>query len=262
MELVRKSPTPVAGRNVAREYLQAQILASLQRAGAMIPLAFHEGTALRFLYGIPRYSEDLDFTLERAVEEYDFRRYLNAMQRDLTAQGYAVALKVSDRGVVHSAFVRFAGLPHEMGLSPQPGEVLSVKIEVDTRPPAGAVLQTSVVRRHVILQLQHHDRASLLAGKLHALMQRRHAKGRDLYDLLWYLSDPAWPAPNLTLLNNALRQTGWAGPELTAETWRGAVRERLKGLAWDRIVADVQPFLETGADPGLLTRDNLLRLLE
>ena len=261
MDLVRGALTPAHGRNLAREYLQAQILASLQRAGAMIPLAFHGGTALRFLYGIPRYSEDLDFALECTAEEYDFRRYLRAVQRDMTSEGYVMDLKVSDQKVVHGAFVRFAGLLHEMGLSQQPGEVLSVKVEVDTRPPAGAVVETSVVRRHMILQLQHHDRASLLAGKLHALLQRRYAKGRDLYDLLWYLSDPAWPAPNLILLNNALRQTDWAGPELTAETWRQSVRERLQGLAWDRVVADVRPFLEPGTDPGLLTLENLLRLL-
>jgi len=260
-EVVRGAPTPVQGRNLAREYLQAQILASLQRAGAMIPLAFHGGTALRFLYGIPRYSEDLDFALEGASEEYDFRRYLRAVQRDLAAQGYAVELKVSDEKVVHSAFVRFAGLLYELGLSPQRGDMLSVKLEVDTRPPAGAVVQTSVVRRPVILQLQHHDRASLLAGKLHALLQRRYAKGRDLYDLLWYLSDPAWPAPNLILLNSALEQMGRAGPDVTAESWPGIVRERLKGLAWDRVVADVRPFLEPGTDPSLLTPENLLRVL-
>ena len=55
-ELVRSSSTPVLGRNVAREYLQARILGALQRAGAMVPLAFHGGTALRFLYASPRYS--------------------------------------------------------------------------------------------------------------------------------------------------------------------------------------------------------------
>jgi hypothetical protein len=44
------------GRNLLREYLQARILAELQRAGAMLSLAFQGGTALRFLYGLPRYS--------------------------------------------------------------------------------------------------------------------------------------------------------------------------------------------------------------
>lgn len=260
--LVRAAPTPVHGRNVAREYLQARVLGGLQRAGAMIPLAFHGGTALRFLYAIPRYSEDLDFALERAQAQYDFRAYLRAMQAELRAEGYSVEIKLNDRKVVHSAWLRFPGLLHELGLSPHRDETLAVKLEVDTQPPAGAGLSITVVRRHVILQLQHHDRASLLAGKLHAILQRPYLKGRDLYDLLWYLSDRDWPAPNLTLLNNALRQTGWSGPPLTGTTWREAVRERLRAAAWDQAVADVRPFLEPGAEAALLTPEDLSRVLE
>jgi len=246
---------------VAREYLQARILGALQRTGAMIPLAFHGGTALRFLYATRRYSEDLDFALERAPERYDFRAYLRAIQNELQAEGYALALKVNDRKVVHSAFVRFPGLLYELGLSPHRDEVLAVKLEVDTNPPAGAVLATTVVRRHLVLHLQHHDRASLLAGKLHAVLQRPYLKGRDLYDLLWYLSDPDWPAPNLTLLNNALRQSGWRAALLTDRTWRAAVRQRLQAVAWDQVLADVHPFLEPGAEAALLTPETLLGLL-
>jgi predicted nucleotidyltransferase component of viral defense system len=260
-QLVRAAPTPAHGRNATREYLQARILAALQRAGAMIPLAFHGGTALHFLYNSQRYSEDLDFALEQAKDQYDFPAYLRTIRSVLTAEGYAVELKVSDQKVVHSAFVRFAGLLNEVGLSPFRDEVLTVKIEVDTNPPAGAGLATTVIRRHVPLQLQHHDRASLLAGKLHAILQRPYTKGRDLYDLMWYLSDPGWPGPNLTLLNNALRQTGWLDPELTAKTWREPVRRRLEAIDWSQVAADVRPFLEPGADPGLLTLDNLLRVL-
>ena len=83
----------------------------------------------------------------------------------------------------------------------------------------------------------------------------------DLYDLLWYLSDPDWPSPNLTLLNNALRQTGWQGRPVSEDTWRGVVRTRLAAAAWGQAVADVRPFLEPSADPALLTRKNLERLL-
>ncbi len=71
-ELIRDRD-PSAGRNVAREYLQARILSGMQRAGAMIPLSFHGGTALRFLYGVPRYSEDLDFALERPEPGYNLK---------------------------------------------------------------------------------------------------------------------------------------------------------------------------------------------
>lgn len=259
---VRACPTPVHGHNVVREYLQARILGSLQRAGAMIPLAFHGGTLLRFLYTIPRYSEDLDFTLERRKAGYDFRAYLRAIRAELVGEGYNVELKVNDRKVVHNAFVRFAGLLHELGLSPHREEALSVKIEVDTNPPAGAVLTTSLVRRRLTLQLQHHDPASLLAGKLRTILQRPYTKGRDIYDLLWYLSDPHWPAPNLVLLNNALQQRGWEGIYLTEDNWRKIVRSHLQALDWNQVIADVRPFLEPGADPGLLTHENVMRVLE
>ncbi len=259
--LVRASASPAHARNVAREYLQARILGALQRTGAMIPLAFHGGTLLRFLYSIPRYSEDLDFALERDKARYDFRAYLKAIRSELTAEGYNLELKVSDQKVVHSAFIRFAGLPYELNLSPHRDEVLAVKLEVDTNPPAGASLATSVVRRYVVLQLQHHDPASLLAGKLHAILQRPYPKGRDIFDLLWYLSDPRWPAPNLELLNNALKQTSWQGAHLTDAHWRGVVRERLQALDWRQVTDDVRPFLEPSADPHLLTRENLIRVL-
>lgn len=260
-ELVRQTSSPTQGRNLAREYLQARILAVLQRAGAMIPLAFHGGTALRFLYAHGRYSEDLDFALEGDRQGYDFHGYLQAIRAELASEGYSVELKVKDQKTVHSALVRFRGLLFDLGLSAQPNEVLAVKIEVDTHPPAGAGLATTVVRRYVVLQLHHHDRASLLSGKLHAILQRPYPKGRDLYDLLWYLSDPQWPEPNLVHLNNALAQTGWQGEPLTEANWRDLVRKRMQQMDWKNIQADVRPFVEPGFDLRLLTRENLERVI-
>ena len=261
-QLLQEARDPLQGRHLLREYLQARILGSLQRAGAMIPLAFHGGTALRFLYNLPRYSEDLDFALERPERDYDFRAYLRAIVSDLAAESYTIAVKVSDARVVQSGLLRFPGLLHEMKLSPYANEVFSIKVEVDTRPPAGAGLETTVLRRHTLLHLQHHDRASLLAGKLHALLQRPYAKGRDLYDLVWYLTDPTWPPPNLVMLNNALAQTGWSGPALDESTWRAAVQQRLAELDLSGITADVQPFLMDPAGARLLTRENVGRLLQ
>ncbi len=259
--LIRTISTPYQARNVVREYLQARILGGMQRAGAMVPLSFHGGTALRFLFSTARYSEDLDFALEKSKDAYDLHKYLNGVKTGLTGEGYDVALKVSDKKTVHGAFVSFRGLLYELGLSPHRGETVAVKIEVDTNPPEGAVLTTTVIRRYVTLQLQHHDKASLLAGKLHAVLQRSHLKGRDLYDLFWYLSDPAWPAPNLTLLNNALHQTNWQGPELDESNWRQLVREKIETMSWWHVIEDVRPFLDTTANPGLLTKENLTRLL-
>lgn len=260
-ELVETAANPLHARHIVREYLQARILASMQRAGAMIPLAFHGGTALRFLYQIPRYSEDLDFALEQAVEQYDFRAYLRAIQSDLTAENYELELRVNDQKTVHSAFVRFRGLLHELELTPHMDETLAIKIEVDTRPPVGARLETTVVRRYVLLNLQHHNRASLLAGKLHAILQRPYTKGRDLYDLFWYLSSSDWPEPNLELLNNVLIQTGWQAGAITPTNWREVVWHSLQEKDWAKATAEVRPFLMDSDSVSLLTKQNLAELL-
>src|SRR5581483_5501204 len=207
-------------------------------AGAMIPLAFHGGTALRLLFNSARYSEDLDFALEREPSCYNFRSYLDAIRKTFTAEGYALELKVNDRKPVHSAFVRFPGLLYDLNVSPHRSETLGVKLEVDTNPPVGAQLDTTIVRRYLILHLQHHDKASLLAGKLHAILQRPFLKGRDVYDLVWYLSDPEGTPPNLILLNNALQQTRWEGPALTLSNWRKMVWEQLQSADWKGVVED------------------------
>ena len=227
----------------------------------MTALAFHGGTCLRFLFSLPRYSEDLDFTLENRDSGYDLRALLKSVRSELSREGYKVDLRLREHRTVHSAHVRFPGLPYELRLSPHRTETLSVRIEVDSRPPSGATTTVTLVRRHETLRLFHHDRGSLLAGKLHAVLQRPYTKGRDLYDLIWYLSDPEWPAPNLTLLNAALRQTDWRGEDLTPESWRRSAAERLEVLDWARAVADVRPFLERMADVELVSKENALRLL-
>jgi hypothetical protein len=260
--LVRRAVDPVRGALIGREYLQARILLALQETGAMIPLAFQGGTALRFLYDLPRFSEDLDFAFERSDRgAFDLPDAAERVRARLEREGYTVRVKVGAQGTVGRAMVGFPGLPQELGLSPHGSQVLKIRIEVDTKPPAGAELTTTIVRRHVLLNLQHHDRASLLAGKLHAVLQRSWPKGRDLFDLFWYVSDPRWPGPNLDLLNNALAQTRWEGPELDESTWRRAVRQRVETLDWAAAERDVTPFLEPGPAARQFGRETLLQLL-
>lgn len=252
---------PVLARCLAREYLQARLLQALQDRGVFNTWAFQGGTALRFLYAMPRFSEDLDFALAEPGMALHFREDVTNAGRVFEGEGYEVGMRINDRRTVQSAFVNFKGLLFELDLSAHRAETLSIKVEVDSNPPAGAKVVSTVVRRHVILNLRHHDQASLLAGKLHAFLARRYVKGRDVYDLLWYLSDRSWPQPNLELLNNALAQTGWQGSVVTVENWRPLVARRVEMLDWKQVAADVEPFLERRADATSLTREDLLSLL-
>ncbi|MFQ5796901.1 MAG: nucleotidyl transferase AbiEii/AbiGii toxin family protein [Candidatus Bipolaricaulia bacterium] len=258
LQLVREA-TGVQKANVLREYLQAHILYSLQSARAFEQLAFVGGIALRFLYGLKRYSEDLDFSLERP-EGYDFQSLTRQVVSDLTKAGFEVTQHPRSGKTVHSAYIRLPGLLYEAGLSPHPEEKLSIKIEIDTRPPAGAETETTVVNLHFLLALWHYDLPSLMAGKLHALLSRSYTKGRDIYDLLWYLTQEV--RPNTTLLNNALHQTGWDGPQVNSENWGTILKARLEALEWEETVEDVAAFLEDPGERQLLTPDNIISVLQ
>ena len=260
-QLAAEAANDLACGGLVREYLQARVLESLQDTGVFLRWSFVGGTALRFLYSIPRFSEDLDFSLIKVGEDAGFRAVLTEVKRALSLEDYRVEINVKDEKTVASAWLKFPGLPYEIGMSPHASQVLSIKVEVDTRPPPGAVITTSIVRRHVTLNLCHYDKASLLAGKLHAVLSRKWAKGRDFYDLVWYLSDRSWPAPNLALLNAALMQTGWKGQVMTPDNWRGQLRQRMETLDWEQVRADVRPFLERERDIALVSAETVGNLL-
>lgn len=101
----------------------------------------------------------------------------------------------------------------------------------------------------------------ILSGKLHAILSRPSVKGRDLYDLFWYLSDLTWPGPNIEFLNNALEQTGWKGPEIKGSNWASVIARRIEDVDWRDAIEDVRPFIERPSDLSLLTKENVLKLL-
>lgn len=260
-EIISPTRNKLLAIHSVREYLQARILQSLQRAGAMQTLAFHGGTSLRFLYNIPRYSEDLDFALERDQEAYDFRVYLQRIVRDFSAEAYTIDVKLNEKRVVNSAFIRFRGLLYELGLSGHETEVLAIRIEIDTNPSPRAGLMTTSLQKHVPLNLHHHDPATLLAGKLHAILQREFLKGRDVYDLWWYLKQPEWPEPNLAHLNQNLRQSSWHSEPVASANWRSVVQDRIRPLSWSLVWEDVEPFIIDGDRQKDFNKEELLTLL-
>ncbi len=245
--------------NKLREYLQAFVLRSFYESEAFRPLAFVGGTALRFLHNLPRFSEDLDFSLV-SQDGYAGVDWMAKVKRDLVLAGFNAQVTWNDRKVVHTGWIRLEGLLHEAGLSGMPDQKLSIKLEIDTRPPPGWHCERQVVSKHTSFFVQHYDMPSLLAGKLHAAITRRYSKGRDWYDLLWYMSQRPPVAPNLIMLQNALDQT--QGTErCDAQSWRKLVQVRLKSLDINAVLDDVRPFLERPQDAALLTRDNLLDLV-
>jgi hypothetical protein len=260
LSLVESIDDPVRKKNVLREYVQAFVLRSLHESEAFRGMAFVGGTALRFLEGLPRYSEDLDFSLVNALR-YEPFRWLKKIKSDLSLAGFECAVTFNERKTVNAAWVRIAGLLSQAGLAASSDPKLAVKLEIDTRPPAGAVVARTVLRRHLTFVVRHYDRSSLMAGKLHALWTRPYPKGRDWFDLVWYLAHKPPVAPNLELLQNALDQTRGRA-KCAAGEWREHLKVELAQLDAAALVRDVRAFLERPEDRELLIKENLFAALD
>lgn len=260
LQLVQGETDPSQKINLLREYLQALTLRSLHESEAFNNLAFVGGTALRFAYGLQRFSEDLDFSLETATG-YNPELWLKKLKKDLTLASFDVSLTWSNKTTVHKSWIKFAGILNESGLSPHAEQKLSIKLEIDTNPPAGAICQRQIITRHRLLAINLYDLPSLMAGKIHALITRGYPKGRDWYDLLWYCGRRPKIEPNLMQLQNALIQT--QGKDVySAKDWKDICLNRLKQMDISILVDDVKPFLEHYTDAEMLSVDYFQAILK
>ena len=254
--LVKELSDPSHKLNFLREYLQAFVLRSLHESEAFLNLSFVGGTALRFLFSLLRFSEYLDFSLE-VPNGYTPVKWMKKVERDLSLAGFAPTIEWNDKEIVHTAWIRIAEILKEIGLTNLPEQKLSIKLEIDTKPPKGAKLKTLIINRHMLFSLQHHDLASLMAGKVHALITRSYPKGRDWYDLVWYCTQSPPVSPNLELLQNALEQSG----KFIASKWREDVCKQLDTVNTEELKSDVLPFLENPGEARLLIDETIKSLL-
>ena len=259
LQTARSSPQPL---NVLREYLQNDILGSLQETGAGERLYFVGGTALRFLYRIPRFSEDLDFSAASGWRPAAFAAKMGKIKEDLELAGYEMSLSVNDDRIVQRAELRFPGLLFELRLAPRPEQKLVIAVEVDARPPRGWSGERTIVNLYRPILLQHYDLRSMFTAKIAAVLTRPYAKGRDYYDLFWYLSRWKDLEPVPLLLKSALAQKGKSLPGKRLEAWRDLLGANIREADWRTLVRDVSPFLERSDDIRIFTRENTLRLLE
>ena len=258
LELAGSAADVVERANLARHYLQSQILLTLAESKAFLSLAFVGGTCLRFIHGLKRYSEDMDFSVED-FSEYRPENWIESLRQALTFQGFDVGVSWTKRSAVDSGWVKIPEILYELGVAGTRSQNLSIKLEVDRNPPLGAICEKTVLTEPALMSIRHYDLASLMAGKLHAVLARKYTKGRDWYDLLWYLSKQI--DPNTRLLQNALDQKRSRFCSKASE-WKLSVVKRLEELDWEEVVRDIQPFLEREEELRVLSGETLLSLLK
>jgi predicted nucleotidyltransferase component of viral defense system len=235
--------------NRVREFLQILILKILSDRGYFTHLAFVGGTALRILYNLRRFSEDLDFSL-MIKKGYKFRTIVANLEKDLRLFGLEPELKPKEDKMVQSLFLKFPNLLGEIGISVPSGQKLSIRVEIDTNPPKGAITETTIINRTYLFTLLRFDLTSLYATKLHACFFRKYTKGRDYYDLVWYLGKKI--EPNYKLLNNSIIQTEGYDMKLNRDNLSAFIVNRLQKVDFRVVRRDVERFLEDKTELKLL----------
>ena len=79
-------------KNAMKEIMQEIVLCGLSRAGFFKKAAFYGGTALRIFYGLDRFSEDLDFSLESTDLNFDISAYFPILQKEVKSFGLNVEI--------------------------------------------------------------------------------------------------------------------------------------------------------------------------
>ena len=183
-----------------REILQEIVLLGLYRAGFFDHALFYGGTALRILYGLDRFSEDLDFSLIKSNDEFDLSVYEGAVIEALHSFGFEVTIELKNRdGTIKSAFLKGNTSQHLLNIeAPEDivktfgqGRLVKIKFEVDTLPPLDFESEKKTLLVPSPFMINTMTLPSLFAGKMHAILCRNWSsrpKGRDWYDLVWYIS--------------------------------------------------------------------------
>ncbi len=225
-DLLRKlmpSPMPEttgAMLTALREVLQSLALLGLWRAKFFEHVAFYGGTALRILYGLDRFSEDLDFSLLTPSSKFSFDAYASALKKELIAFGFDVTFEVKQKTAdtaIESAFLK-ANTFNQLIVIEASEQILSgvnrqsvikIKLEIDTNPPSGFDTEMKYAFSPVQFAVRSYTLSSLFAGKMHALLCRKwknRVKGRDWYDFAWYISH--YPQLKIKHLEERMKQSG------------------------------------------------------
>jgi hypothetical protein len=241
-----------------REIMQEIALLGLWRSKFFEKAAFYGGTALRILYGMERFSEDLDFSLLKPMTDFDLSRYSGAVERELRSFGFEATMTTrekKDASPVQSAFLKANTLKHlliiktaeEIAWPISRGQVLKIKIEVDTDPPPGFVTENKFILQPIPFSVRTFVLPDLFAGKMHAVLCRRwksRVKGRDWYDLVWYAANH--PQLHLSHLEQRMIQSGHLkqDEQMNREKFFALITEAVDKLDVNQARKEVESFVK------------------
>jgi hypothetical protein len=233
-----------------REVMQEIALSGMYRRGFFGKAAFYGGTCLRIFHQLPRFSENLDFSLLQPDPDFSLQPYLRGLEEEFAALGISVEAKVRPKtaqSAIVSAFLKPTTTIVQLAIGGAP--TLKIKLELDTDPPLGFNTEEQLLLQPYSFYVKCFCMPDLFAGKMHAVLFRQwqqRVKVRDWFDLEWYVRHGI--PLHLEHLAERARQSGhWPGDDpFTASSLEALLAERIARLDVANAREDIERFI---ADP-------------
>lgn len=248
--------------NAQHQAMQQIVLAGLHKGGFFEHAAFYGGTCLRIFHNLPRFSEDMDFSLTEKNPNIHLENYFQAIQDVFAFTGKEVVISKKEKlnfGRVESAFLKEDTSAYDIAFRTE--KSVKVKIELDTDPPLQFDTVQQLLMKPYSLMVRCFTLPDLFAGKMHALVYRNwktRVKGRDWYDFEWYVRNNV--PLNFAHLQERIRE--FSGQEVSKEEFIQLLRDRLLTADINQVKQDVIPFVDRPSELDIWSNDYFLQIAE
>jgi predicted nucleotidyltransferase component of viral defense system len=251
--------------NALHEVMQQIALAGLYRGGFFEHAAFYGGTCLRIFHKLDRFSEDVDFSLLQPNKEFKLEYYFQPIINEFSALGRDVVINKKEKkneSNVESAFLKDDTAIYNLQFRTE--RSVKIKIELDINPPLGFSTESKLLLLPYSFMTRCYTLPSLYAGKMHALLFRKwnnRVKGRDWYDFEWYVKNNV--SLDFTHLCQRIEQFESMNMEqMTHESFRKLLKEKIANTNIENVKADVKPFLKEQGQLEIWSTDYFTQLVD
>jgi predicted nucleotidyltransferase component of viral defense system len=250
-------------RNATREVMQQIVLAGLHRGGFFDVAAFYGGTCLRIFYGIERFSEDMDFSLLEKNPGFKLDDYFSFIRNEFKLSGKEVHIEKkmkSRNSFIESPFLKEDTETYNLSFSTE--KKVKIKIEVDINPPPGFSTEFKLLLMPWSFMTRCYTLPALFAGKLHALLYRgwkNRVKGRDWYDLEWYVRNGI--KPDVNHFYERAKQSGHISEYPSSDQIYELLLNKIRTTDMDAVKADIKPFVKNPESVDIYSSDFFIQLV-
>lgn len=208
-------------QNKLKEILQFYALDFIYHHPEYSKWVMYGGSALRIIHGLDRMSVELDFEVPHKVDENFLKKLKTEVESFFSGKYGVTEYFLSVKTIsTRSLLLKFnVGDKLDFGRTSK-----QVHIKIDLNhfiAPKTVTERRPINRDQFSFVILAYNKSALMASKLAAIFLREERgidkniydyKGRDIYDLLWYMRDKI--TPDFDYLNAKLKEKGKAAPDI------------------------------------------------